>query len=108
MLGMLVPHHILAEPIYCLGLSSAGQEFGVALVEQEVMVVVEQVVEAKEREESCTGASTPDEMHSTKVVAEHMIGMNKQLVGHGIEMERTKEEVWTRKDEQEGPKKVWK
>jgi len=23
-------------------------------------------------------------------------------------MDRTKEEVWTRKDEQEGPKEVWK
>ena len=35
------------------------------------MVVVEQVVEEKEREESCTGASTPDEVHSTEIVAEH-------------------------------------
>ena len=28
-------------------------------------IVVGKVVEAKEREESCTGASTPDEVHST-------------------------------------------
>ena len=34
--------------------------------------------------------------------------MNEWLVGHDIEMGRTKEEAWTRKDEQEGPKKVWK
>jgi len=40
------------------------------------MVMVEQVVEAKEQEESCTGASTPDEVHSTKVVAEHKSEMN--------------------------------
>ena len=43
---MMVPHYILAEPVYCS--SSVVQEFGVALVEQEAMVVVEQVVEAKE------------------------------------------------------------
>jgi len=34
-------------------------------------VMVGQVVEAKERKESCTGASTPDEVHSTEAVAEH-------------------------------------
>ena len=28
-------------------------------------------MEAKEQEESFTGASTPDEVHSTEVVAEH-------------------------------------
>jgi len=72
------------------------------------MVVVEQVVEAKEWKENCVGASTLDEMHSTEVVAEHRIEMNERLVGHDIEMGRTKEEAWTRKDEQEGPKKVWK
>ena len=71
------------------------------------MVVVEQVVEAKEWEESYTGASTPDEFHSTEFVAEHRIEMNERLVGHDTEMDRTKEEVWTMKDEYEGPKKVW-
>ena len=50
------------------------------------MVVLEQVVEAKEQEESCTGASTPDEMHSTKVAVEHMVEMNGWLVGHDMEM----------------------
>ena len=44
------------------------------------------MVEAEEREESCIGASTPDEMHSTKVAAEHRIEMNGWLVGHDIEM----------------------
>ena len=34
-------------------------------------VVVGQVMEEKEWEESCTGASTPDEVHSTEVVAKH-------------------------------------
>ncbi len=69
-------------------------------------VVVGQVVEAEEREERCTGASTPDEMHSTEVAAKLRIEMNEQLVGHDIEMRWTKEEAWTRKDEQGGPKKV--
>ena len=50
------------------------------------MVMVGQVVEAKEWEKTCIGASTPDEIHSTKVVAEHRIEMNLWLVGHGIEM----------------------
>jgi len=34
-------------------------------------------MEAKEHEESCTRASTLDEMHSTEVVAEHRIEMNE-------------------------------
>ena len=29
-------------------------------------------------------------------------------VGNGIEVKTTKEKVWTMKDEQEGPNKVWK
>ena len=43
-------------------------------------------MEAKEQEESCIGASTPDEMHSTEAVAEHRIEMNGQTVGHDMEM----------------------
>jgi len=61
--------------------------------------VVEQVVEAKEWEESCTKASTPDEVHSTEAVVEHKSETNEQLVEHGIEMDMTKEGVRTRKDE---------
>ena len=45
---MMVPHYILAKPVCCSGSSSVEQAFGVSLVEQEVMVAVEQVVEAKE------------------------------------------------------------
>ena len=48
------------------------------------MVVVEKVVKAKEREESCIGASTPDEVHSTEVVAEHENETSEQLVEYGI------------------------
>lgn len=48
--------------------------------------MVEQVVEAKEREESCIGASTPYEIHSTEVMAEHRIEMNGWLVRHDIEI----------------------
>ena len=50
------------------------------------MVVVGQVLEAKEREESCIGASTHDELQSTEVAAEHRIEMNGWLVWHDIEM----------------------
>ncbi len=64
-------------------------------------------MEAKEWEECCIGASTPNVMHSTEVVVEHRSEMNEWLVGHDIEMDRTKREVWTKKDEQEGPKKVY-
>jgi len=47
-------------------------------------------------------------MHSIEVATEHRIEMNERLVGHDIDMGRTKEEAWTRKDEQEGPNKVCK
>ena len=70
-----------------------GLEMVVQVVEWECIfemdvdgVVVRQVVEAEEREERCIGASTPDEMHSTEVMAEHRVEMNEQLVGHDIEM----------------------
>lgn len=92
-------HYIPSRPLYYLGLGLIENVFGVALVEQEAMIVVEQVVEAKEREESCTGASTPDEVHSTEAVAENKSEMNDQLVEHGIEMDMTKDGAWTRKDE---------
>ena len=65
-------------------------------------------MEAKEWEESCTGTSTPDEVHSTEVVVEHKSETNEQQEEPGIEEDTTKEEVWTRKDEQGGPKKAWK
>ena len=68
--------------------------------------MVEQVVEAKECDETCTRSSTHDEVHSTEAVAEHKSEMNEQLVGHNMEMDLTKEGVWTRKDEQGDPKKA--
>ena len=55
-------------------------------MEQKVTVVVGQVVEVEEQEESCIVASTPDEMHSTEFAAEHRIEMNGWLVGHDMEM----------------------
>ena len=45
-------------------------------------------------------------MQSTEVVVEHESEMNEQQVKYGIEMDKTKEEVWTRKDEKGGPKKA--
>ena len=95
----MVPHYILAGPVCFSGFSSVEQVFWVVLVEQEVMVAVEQVADTKEWEESCAGASTLDEVHSTKVGAEHKSEMNEQLVEHGIETDMTKEGVWTSKDE---------
>lgn len=55
-------------------------------MEYKVTVVVGQVVEAEEWEESCIEASTLGEMHSTEVATEHRVEMNERLVGHDIEM----------------------
>ncbi len=74
---MLFPQYIPAGPVDCWGLSSVEQAFGVVLEEQEVMVVVEPVVEAKWREECCTGASTSVEVHSTEAVAGHVSETNE-------------------------------
>ena len=63
-----------------------GQAFGVSLLEQEAMVVDEKMVKEKKREECCIGASTPDEVHSTEVVAEHKSETNEQLVGHSMDL----------------------
>ena len=65
---MLFLQYITARPVCYWGSGSIEQIFGVVFKGQEVMVVVEQVMEAKEWEESCIGASTPDEVHSTEVV----------------------------------------
>jgi len=78
------------------------------LEEQEVMVVVEPVVEEKWREECCIEASTLVEVHSTEVVAGHVSETNEEEVEYGMEVDKTTEEVRTRKDEQGGPKKVYK
>jgi len=77
---MMVPHYTLTEHVCCSGSDLARQAFRIALVEKKVTVVVGYVVEVEEREESCSGASTPDEMHSTKVATEHRIKMNGWLV----------------------------
>ena len=49
----------------------------VAFVEEEAMVVDEQVVEETKWEECCTGASTPDEVHSIEAVVEHRDEMDE-------------------------------
>ena len=71
-------------------------------------IMVGQMVEAKEWEESFTGASAHDEVHSSETVAEHKNEMNEKLEKHGIEEYMTKEGVWTRKNEQRDPKKALK
>ena len=63
------------------------------------MVMVEPMVEAEWREESYIGASTPGDLHSTKVVDGHVSETNEQWVEYGIEVDKTMEEVQTRKDE---------
>ena len=74
---MLFPQYIPVGPVGCWGSGLVEQEFGVVLEEQEVMVVVDPVVEAKWREECCTGGSTPIEVHSTEVVAGHVSETNE-------------------------------
>ena len=74
---MLFPQYIPVGPVGCWGSGSVEQAFGVVLEEQEVMVVVELVVEAKWREECCTGASTPVEVQSTEAAAGHVSEMNE-------------------------------
>lgn len=71
------------------------------------MVEVELVVEEKWREECCIGASTTVEVHSTEVAAGHESEMSKKEVEFGMEMDKTMEEVRTRKDEQGDPKKAY-
>ena len=74
---MRFPQCIPAGPVYCWGSGSVEQASWAVLEEQEVMVVVEPVVEAKWWEESCIGASTPVEVHSTEVVAGHVSETNE-------------------------------
>ena len=69
---MRSPQYIPAGPVYCWDSGSVEQAFEVALVEQEVTVVVEQGVGAEWWEEYYTGASTPIEVHSTEVVTGHL------------------------------------
>ena len=69
-----MPQHCnWVELFQCVGLEMVVRvvEWG-CIFEMDVDgVVVGQVVEAKEREESCIRASTPDEAHSTEAMAEH-------------------------------------
>jgi len=44
-------------------------------------------------EDYCIGVSTPGVMHSTEVVAKHIVEMTSWLAGNGTEVKRTKEEV---------------
>ena len=74
---MMFPQCIPVGPVYCWSSGSVEQAFEVAFEEQEVMVEVELVVEAKWWEECCTGASTPTEVYSTEVVVGHVNDMNE-------------------------------
>ena len=50
------------------------------------MVVDKQAVEENEREECCTGASTPDEVYSNEAVAKHKSETNEQLEEHNMDL----------------------
>jgi len=69
--------------------------------------VVEMKVEAVRLDIGCMGASTPRMVHSTEVVEEYMAEMIDWQVGNGIEVQKTREKVWTMKDEHEGTKGEW-
>jgi len=62
-------------------------------VEHTVKVVVGQVVKATKLEHCCTGASTTRDVHSTKVVVEHMVEMTNWLAVNDTEVKTTKKEV---------------
>ncbi len=62
-------------------------------MEKGVTFVVGQVVEATKLEHCCIRASTPRVVHSTEVVAEHMVEMTSWLAESDTKMQRTKEEV---------------
>ena len=96
---MLSLQYIPIGPVCYWGLGSVEQASGVVLEEQEVTVVDEPVVEAEWQEESCIGASTLVEVHSTDGVAGHVSETNEQWVEYGIEVDKITEEVQTRKDE---------
>ena len=76
------------EIFQCAGLEMVVQvaEWGCIFEMDADGVLVGQVVEENDREESCTGASTPDEVHSTEAVAEHKNETNEQLVGHNMDL----------------------
>jgi len=96
---MLHPQYIPVGPICCWGSGSVEQASRVVLQEQEVAVVVVPVVEAKWQEECCIGVSTSVEVHSTEVVVGHEGEIDEKELEYGMEMDKTTEEVWTKKDE---------
>ena len=72
-------HYNWVELLQCVGLEMViwVVEWG-CIFEMDVNgVVIGQVVEAKEWEESCIGASTPDEVHSSEAVAERRDEMDE-------------------------------
>ena len=62
-------------------------------MEKGVKVVVKMEVKEIKLELCCMGASTPGAVHSTEVVAEHMVEMTGWLAGNDIEEQRTNEEL---------------
>ncbi len=84
---------ILVVPVCCLGSDLAGQASGVVSVEQSVIVVFGQVVKEIKLEYCCTSASTPGVVHSTEIMAEHMIETIGWMAMNDTEIQRTKEEV---------------
>ena len=90
---MMSLHYILVELVYCSGLDFAGQESGVAWVEQSVVDMVWWVVEVIKLNHCCIGDSTLGVVHSSEVVVEHKVEMTSWLAGSDIEMQRTKDDL---------------
>ena len=68
-------------------------------MEQGEGVVVEMEVEIVRLEIGCMGVSTLGMVHSTEVVEEYMAEMSDWQVGNGIEVQNTRENMWTMKHE---------
>ena len=66
--------------------------------------MVEMEVKEIDLELGCMGASTPRVVHSTEVVEEYMDEIVGWPIGNGIEVQKTREKVWTMKYEQERPR----
>lgn len=53
------------------------------------------------------GASILGVLHSTEVLVEYMVEMADWSAGNGTKVQKTKEEVYTRRDEQVVLKREW-
>lgn len=91
--------------VYCSGSSLVRWAYEVVYVEQGLKFVVEIEVKAIKLECCCMGASTPGVVHSTLVMDEYMVEMFGWSARNGIEVQKTREKMYTRRDEYGGTKR---